>query len=168
MSTILAQATKSPLLFVVEDVHWADPSTLEFLHLLAEHVATASILLVVTCRPEFVAPWGQRAEMTPVVLNRLTRVQTADMITRVAAKQLPGVVLEQLVEKTDGVPLFVEELTRMVVESGQLAEREAHYELRGELSQLTIPMTLHESLMARLDRLGIAKEIAQWGAVLGR
>ncbi|WP_089935493.1 AAA family ATPase [Candidatus Entotheonella palauensis] len=169
LSLLLVQASKSPLLFVVEDVHWADPSTLECLRFLTDQVATASMLVVLTCRPEFEAPWSQCTEMTPVVLNRLTRTQTERMITQVAAvKHLPKEVLTQLVEKTDGVPLFVEELTRMVLESGQLVERNGQYELRGELSQLTIPATLHDSLMARLDRLGKAKELAQWAAVLGR
>jgi predicted ATPase len=107
--------------------------------------------------------------VTRVVLNRLTRAQMEAMVVQVAAgKCLPAAVLAQVMDKTDGVPLFIEELTRMVLESGQLVERETSYELRGELTQLTIPASLHDSLMARLDRLGVGKAIAQWGAVLGR
>ncbi len=156
-------------MFVVEDVHWIDPSTLDFLQLVMGQVASASILVVVTSRPEFVAPWGQRSEITPVVLKRLTLVQTADLILQVAGgKRLPAEVTAQVVDKTDGVPLFVEELTRMVLESGELVERHGHYELRGVSTQLTIPVTLHGSLMARLDRLGMAKDIAQRGSVMGR
>ncbi len=169
LSLLLVQATTSPLLFVVEDVHWADPSTLDFLHLLTDHVTTASMLVVLTARPGFETPWVQRTEMTRVVLNRLTRVQMESMITQVAAgKMLPAVVMEQLIEKTDGVPLFVEELTRMVLESGDLLEQDTSYRLRGALAEQSIPATLHDSLMARLDQLGAGKELAQWGAVLGR
>jgi DNA-binding winged helix-turn-helix (wHTH) protein/predicted ATPase len=169
VALLVAQAAASPVLFVVEDLHWADPSTLEFLALLMQQVATVSLLVVLTCRPEFRVPWEQQTTMTPVVLQRLTRPQTEEMIRQVAAgKQLPAVVVEQMIEKTDGVPLFVEELTRMVLELGQLVERDGQYELIGELTQPTIPATLHDSLMARLDRLGMPKAIAQWGSVLGR
>ncbi|ETW99351.1 MAG: hypothetical protein ETSY1_15300 [Candidatus Entotheonella factor] len=168
LSLLMAQASDSPLLFIIEDVHWADPSTLDFLHLLMDHAGLVSILVVLTCRPAFQVPWEQRSVMTPVRLNRLTQAQTEQMIMQVAGKSLPASVMAQLVEKTDGTPLFVEELTRMVLESGQLVEAPEHFDLRGELTQLSIPETLHDSLMARLDRLGMAKEVAQWGAVLGR
>lgn len=169
LSLLLVQASASPLLFVVEDVHWADPSMLDFLQLLTEHVAAAAMLVVLTCRPEFEPHWGSRTEITSVVLNRLTRGQMQDMILQVTANRtLPAAVVAQLIEKTDGVPLYVEELTRMVLESGQLVERDGRYELVGELTELTIPATLHDSLMARLDRLSTGKDIAQWGAVLGR
>ncbi len=168
VSFFLVQTATSPLLLVVEDVHWSDPSTLECLRLLSEQVATASMLVVLTSRAGFELPWGQYPEITPVMLTRLNRAQTAQMITQVAGKPLPESVIEQLVDKTNGVPLFVEELTRMVLEGGQLVERVGHAPLSGEPVELTIPVTLHDSLMARLDRLGAAKEIAQWGSVLGR
>ena len=169
LALLLAQAARQPVLFVVEDLHWGDPSTLEFLDLLIGQVASTAMMMVLTCRPTFELPWGQRPQVTRVVLNRLTRPQIQQMITQVAGgKRLPARGMRVLLEKTDGVPLFVEELTRMVLESGQLVERDGQYELIGELEQLTIPATLHDSLMARLDRLGTAKEIAQWGAVLGR
>jgi predicted ATPase/class 3 adenylate cyclase len=169
LSLGLAQAATAPVLLVVEDVHWADPSTLEFLCLLLDQVASESMLVVLTARPGFEAPWRQRSVVTPVVLNRLTRAQTERMIAQITGgKPFPVEVMQLVVEKTDGVPLFVEELTRMVLESGQLVERDAQYELKGPLAQLTIPATLHDLLMARLDRLERGKTIAQWGAVLGR
>jgi predicted ATPase/DNA-binding winged helix-turn-helix (wHTH) protein/class 3 adenylate cyclase len=169
LSLGLAQAATAPVLLVVEDVHWADPSTLEFLCLLLDQVASESMLVVLTARPGFEAPWRQRSAVTPVVLNRLTRAQTERMIVQITGgKPFPVQVMQLVVEKTDGVPLFVEELTRMVLESGQLVERDAQYELKGPLAQLTIPATLHDLLMARLDRLERGKAIAQWGAVLGR
>jgi predicted ATPase len=124
VSLLLRQAAESPLWLVIEDVHWADPSTLELLQLLLAPVAAVSLLVVMTSRPEFEAPWGPRSELTPVVLSRLSRERTAQMIEQVAGgKGLPAQVLDQLVEKTDGSPLFIEELTRMVLESGQLVER---------------------------------------------
>ncbi|PON11209.1 hypothetical protein C2W62_46025, partial [Candidatus Entotheonella serta] len=107
--------------------------------------------------------------MTTVTLNRLTRPQSLRMIRQVTGgKAFSAEVMEQLAEKMDGVPLFVEELTRMVLETGQFEETDTSYELLGEVTQLSIPTTLHDSLMSRLDRLGAVKELAQWSAVLGR
>ena len=126
-------------------------------------------MTLLTCRPEFRPPWGFRAHLTPITLNRLPRTQVAVMVERVVGgKALPAEVHQQVVARTDGVPLFVEELTRMVLESGLLREREDHYELTGPLPPLAIPTTLHDSLMARLDRLAAVKEVAQLGATLGR
>jgi DNA-binding winged helix-turn-helix (wHTH) protein/class 3 adenylate cyclase len=139
VSLVLAQTEVSPLLLIVEDVHWADASTLEFLGLLLEQVSLVPLLVVLTCRPEFEPPWGQHSGVTRVVLNRLTQAQMETMIGQVAAnKRLPDAVLAQVVDKTDGVPLFIEELTRMVVESGQLVEHEGHYELREALTHWVI------------------------------
>lgn len=169
LDLLLAQAAAQPVLCCVEDVHWADPSTLEFLELVVHQVATVPILLVLTCRPTFALPWHVGTQMTLMALERLTQHQVEQMILRVTGgKRLPAGVLQQLVAKTDGVPLYVEELTRMVVESGQLMARGEQYELTGELQRLVIPATLQDSLMARLDRLGMGKEVAQWGAALGR
>jgi DNA-binding winged helix-turn-helix (wHTH) protein/predicted ATPase len=170
LSTLLvAQASASPVLFIVEDLHWADPSTLEFLDLLMGQVSTKAMLVILSCRPMFEAPWREPSWVTTVTLNRLTRPKLRQMITQVGGgKAFSAEVMEQLAEKVDGVPLFVEELTRTVLETGQFEETDTGYELVGELSDLSIPSTLHDSLMSRLDRLGPAKEIAQWGAVLGR
>src|SRR5213594_2513322 len=153
----------------MEDLHWVDPSTLEFLSLLIDQGPTARILTLLTFRPDFSPPWAGRSHLTQVTLHRLPRRQAAEMTGRVAhGKALPPEVVEQVVAKTDGVPLFVEELTKMVLESGLLQEREACYELTGPLPSLAIPTTLHDSLMARLDRLAAVKGLAQLGATLGR
>jgi class 3 adenylate cyclase/predicted ATPase len=169
VALLLALAAEQPVLFIVEDVHWIDPSTLEFLTLLLNQGPTARMLTLLTCRPEFHAPWGCRAHLTPLTLHRLPRPQVAQMSVRVAGgKALPQEVVEQIVAKTDGVPLFVEELTKMVLESGLLREHETHYDLTAPLPPLAIPATLHDSLMARLDRLSTVKAVAQLGATIGR
>jgi class 3 adenylate cyclase/predicted ATPase len=169
VALLLAMAAEQPVLFIVEDVHWIDASTLEFLSLCIDQGPTARLLILLTCRPEFHAPWGFRAHLTPLTLNRLPRPQVLRLIGRVAGgKALPSEVVEQIVAKTDGVPLFVEELTKMVLESALLREGEGHYELAGPLPSLAIPATLHDSLMARLDRLTPVKAVAQLGATIGR
>ena len=169
LTILLTLAANQPVLFIVEDLHWVDPSTLELLNLLIDHVATARIFILLTSRPEFRPPWGFRAHVTPVTLSRLPRAQVEAMVARVAGnKALPAEVQQQLVITTDGVPLFVEELTKMVLESGLLREREDRYELTDPLPPLAIPTTLRDSLEARLDRLAGVKEVAQLGAILGR
>ena len=169
LTWLLALTEQQPVLFVMEDLHWIDPSTLEFLTLLVEQGPTARLLTLLTCRPEFQVPWGLRTHLTPIALQRLPQPQVEAMIARLTGgKALPPAVLQQVVTKTDGVPLFVEELTKTVLESGLLRETEEHYALTGPLPSLAIPATLHDSLMARLDRLGTVKAVAQLGAVLGR
>jgi TOMM system kinase/cyclase fusion protein len=169
LAWLLTEATRQPVLFMVEDLHWIDPSTLEFLTLFLDQGPATRILTLLTCRPEFLSPWGFRAHLTPLALNRLPRPQVPQMIGRVTGgKALPPEVVEQIVAKTDGVPLFVEELTKMVQESGLLREGEDRYELTGPLPPLAIPATLHDSLMARLDRLATVKDVAQLGATIGR
>jgi class 3 adenylate cyclase/predicted ATPase len=163
------EAERQPMLVVWEDLHWADPSTLEFLSLLIDQTPTAHILMLCTCRPEFRPPWTPRSYLTQAMLGRLGGAQVEAMITRITGgKALPAAVVQQIVAKTDGVPLFVEELTKVILESGLLREEEDHYELRGPLPPLAIPATLHDSLMARLDRLATVKEVAQLAATLGR
>src|SRR5436853_2788487 len=153
----------------MEDLHWVDPTTLEFLSLLVDQGPTARILALWTFRPDFSPPWTGRSHLTQVTLPRLPRRQAAEMTGQVAhRKALPPEVVEQVVARTDGVPLFVEELTKTVLESGLLQEREERYELTGPLPPLAIPATLHDSLMARLDRLAAVKALAQLGATLGR
>lgn len=168
-SWLLTIAERAGLALAFEDLHWADPSTLELLGHLIDQVATARLLLVLTCRPEFSPPWSSRSHFASITLNRLPRLHTEGMVQHVTGgKLLPGQVLEQIIAKTDGVPLFVEELTRMVVESDLLRERDGHYDLSGPLPPLAIPSTLQDSLTARLDRLGDAREIAQLAATIGR
>jgi predicted ATPase len=153
----------------MEDLHWVDPSMLELLSLLVDQGPTARILALFTCRPDRSPPWAGRSHLTQVMLNRLPRHQAAELTGQVAhGKVLPAEVLEQVVAKTDRVPLFVEELTKMVLESGLLQQRAERYELTGPLLPLAIPTTLHDSLIARLDRLVAVKGLAQLGATLGR
>jgi class 3 adenylate cyclase/predicted ATPase len=169
LTILLCIAAQQPVLFVMEDLHWIDPSTLEFLSLLVDQGPTTHILALFTFRPDFSPPWTGRSHLTQVTLPRLPRRQAAEMAGRVAhRKMLPAEVMEQVVARTDGVPLFVEELTKMVLESGLLREGEERYELTGPLPPLAIPTTLHDSLMARLDRLATVKAMAQLGATLGR
>jgi class 3 adenylate cyclase/predicted ATPase len=166
---LLAEAERQPVLAVWEDLHWADPSTLEQLGLLLEQTPTVSILNVLTFRPEFEPPWPTRSHMTSMMLNRLERPQVEALIRHLASgKDLPTEVLKHIIARTDGVPLYVEELTKMLLRSGLLREEADHYELTGPLTSVAIPDTLQDSLMARLDQLNTAKEVAQLGAVLGR
>src|SRR5262245_22058268 len=169
LTILLRLAAQRPVLFVMEDLHWVDPTTLEFLSLLVDQGPIARVLALWTFRPDFSPPWTGRSHLTQLTLHRLPRQQAAEMTGRVAhGKALPAEVVEQVVAKTDGVPLFVEELTKMVLESGLLQERAGRYELAGPLPALAIPATLHDSLMARLDRLAAVKGLAQLGATLGR
>ena len=163
------ESERHPLLVVWEDLHWADPSTLELLTVLINQAPTASMLHVLTYRPEFEPPWSMRSHMTPISLNRLEHAQVERLIAALAGgKKLPSEVVKHVVVKTDGVPLYVEELTKMLLTSDLLHEQEDRYELTGPLTTVAIPDTLQDSLMARLDQLHAAKEIAQMGAVLGR
>ena len=169
LTILLRIAAQQPLLFVMEDLHWVDPSTLELLSLLVDQGPTVRILALFTFRPDFTPPWTGRAHLTQLTVNRLPQRQAVEVIRQVAhGKVLPPEVVEQIVAKTDGVPLFVEELTKMVLESGLLQEQDERYALTGPLHPLAIPATLHDSLMARLDRLAAVKALAQLGATLGR
>jgi class 3 adenylate cyclase len=162
-------AKHSPVLMLLEDAHWIDPTSFDMLGRIVERVQDLPILIVVTVRPGFTAPWTGRAHVTSLMLNRFGRNQATTMIDRITSgKALPGEVLEQIVAKTDGVPLFVEELTKSVIESGLLREKNGAYVLASTLTPLAIPSTLHDSLTARLDRLSPIKEIAQIGAAIGR
>jgi class 3 adenylate cyclase/predicted ATPase len=162
-------ATKQPVLALYEDAHWIDPTTLEFLGLVIERIQKLPVLVLITFRPEFQPPWTSQAHVTTLTMSRLGRRQGADLVARVTgAKPLPEEIVEQIVARTDGVPLFVEELTKTVLESDLLADAGDHYEFTGLLPPLAIPATLHDSLMARLDRLAPVKEVAQIGAAIGR
>ena len=154
---------------VWEDLHWADSSTLEVLSLLLDQLPTARILAVLTYRPEFSPPWPVRSHMTQFTLARLGQAQMEAMVRTVTGgKLLPPELMAEVARKTDGIPLFVEEFTKMVVESDWLQETDGQYALTGPLPTLLIPSTLQDSLMARLDRLATAKAVAQLGATIGR
>jgi class 3 adenylate cyclase/predicted ATPase len=154
---VLGSARSQPLVSVIEDLHWVDPSTLELMHLLVEQGATTPLLLLYTARPEFRPPWPLRAHHTQITLNRLNSRHVRTMVGEVAAQEaLSDETIAAVVERTGGVPLFVEELTRAVLESGN-----------AKFTGREIPATLHDSLMARLDRLGPAKEVIQIGSVIG-
>ncbi len=169
VAILLELAERQPLLFVLEDVHWADPTSLEFVDVLIEQIPTTAMCVLLTCRPTFQPSWSHRSYLTEVTLNRLSRNQIEHMAAYIAGgKRLPDDVVAHIIEKTDGVPLFVEEMTKAIVESGLLKKTNGQYELSGSISTLTIPATLQDSLMARLDRLVSAKGIAQLGAVIGR
>src|SRR5262249_22458999 len=165
VAILLELAERQPVLFIVEDLHWTDPTTLELLNLVLDQTPTAALLTVLTCRPTFQPRWTHRSYVTEMSVTRLAQAHVARMVERVAGeKTLPAEVLTQIVEKTDGVPLFVEEMTKAVLESGLLHEVHGHYELTGAVSAFAIPATLHDSLMARLDRLVTAKAVAQYAA----
>jgi class 3 adenylate cyclase/tetratricopeptide (TPR) repeat protein len=161
-------AARQPVLMVWEDLHWSDPTTRESLDLLVDRVPRLRALLILTFRPEFTPPWIGRPHVTMLNLNRLPRRQGAEMIAYLTGgKALPKEVAEQIIERTDGIPLFIEELTKTVVESGLLSEAGDHYAL-APMAPLAIPTSLHASLLARLDSLAPTREVAQIGAALGR
>jgi len=160
---------EQPMLLVYEDVHWIDPTTQELLSLAIERTQRLPVLTIITFRPEFTPPWPDQPHVSTLALTRLDRCEGAAMVDRVVgAKALPAEVAAQIVAKADGVPLFVEELTKAVLESGLIREADNRYGLAGPLPQLAIPATLHDSLLARLDRLASVKEVAQIGAAIGR
>src|SRR5262249_15326351 len=162
----LTLAARQPVLIIVEDLHWVDPSTLELLSLLIDQVPAARVGILLTCRPEFRPPWGLHEHLTLLTLGHLSSAQVEQMVEHLPqGKTLPAAVCEQIITKTDGVPLFVEELTTMVLESAWFAEHGDQATVTGSSPPLDIPATLYDSLIARLDRLGVAKEAAQLGAV---
>ena len=169
---IVDEAEKAAVYCAWEDLHWADPSTLEVLALFLEQIPTTRMFAMLTFRPEFTPPWNPCSYLTPLTLSRLGRLQVEAMVEQVTGgKALPLEMLQQIVSKTDGVPLFVEELTKMVLESGLLREEDGRYvgaHGGASIPALAIPSTLQDSLMARLDRLAPVRELAQMGAVLGR
>jgi class 3 adenylate cyclase/predicted ATPase len=155
-------AASQPVLFLVEDAHWIDPTTHELLDAVIEPIGRARILLVVTARPEFRHPWSAHAHVATLTLTRLGQRDCAAMISRMTGEsQLPEEIARAILANADGVPLFVEELTKSVLESGLLNSN-------GPLPPLTVPATLQDSLLARLDRLSTARDIAQIGASIGR
>ena len=162
-------AEQEPVLMLMEDTHWIDPTTSEWLDMVIDSLQNLPILLVVTFRPEFQPRWTVFSHVTSLSLRRLGREEGAAIISRMAnGKILPTKVRNQILSRTEGVPLFVEELTKTILESGLLVDVGDRYEVSGTLLPLAIPSTLRDSLMARLDRLAPVKELAQIGACIGR
>jgi class 3 adenylate cyclase len=169
MGLFVGLTKSAPVLALLEDAHWIDPTSLDVFSRLVEALQGVRALLVITFRPEFAAPWVGRANVTALALNRFGRRPAVTMIDGLTGgKAMPAEVLDQIVAKTDGVPLFVEELTKTVLESGLLREANGSYVLATPLTPLAIPSTLQDSLMERLDRSAPIKEIAQIGAAIGR
>jgi class 3 adenylate cyclase/predicted ATPase len=162
-------AHRQPVLMVFEDAHWIDPTSRELLDLTVERVRGLPVLLIVTFRPEFQPPWTGQPQVSMLTLNRLDRHDRAALVEQIAGgKALPDDVIDQIADRTDGVPLFVEELTKSVLESGLLREAPDRYVLDRALPPFAIPTSLHDSLMARLDRLASMRLVAQIGAAIGR
>src|SRR5215472_2175906 len=162
-------ARQEPMVVVFEDAHWMDPTSRELLDLTVERVRSLPVLLIVTFRPDFHPPWTGQPQVTMLALNRLARDDGSFLVAQVAGgKALPDEVIDQIIDRTDGEPPFIEELTRSVLESGLLREETDRYVLDGALPPFAIPTTLHDSLMARLDRLASVRRVAQIGAAIGR
>ncbi len=166
---LVGLSAEEAVLFVFEDAHWIDPTTEELMELIVERVRDLPVLVVMTYRPDYSPPWQADSHVTALTLNRLTGRQSAAMVAAVTSgRALPAEVLDRIVVKSDGVPLFVEELTKSVLEADFLTEGADGYELIGSLPELAIPATVQDALTARLDRLGTVKETAQIGAAIGR
>jgi len=167
-SQLAGLARQQPVLMIFEDAHWVDPTSLEVLSRIVDRIKTLRALLIVTSRPEFNAPWVGQSHVTSLTLNRLGEREAAAIIARLAGnKALPADVLAEIVARTDGIPLFVEEMTKAVLEAeSEGAARRTVAAVPS--SALAVPASLHASLMARLDRLGPAKEVAQIGSAIGR
>jgi predicted ATPase/class 3 adenylate cyclase len=162
-------ARLQPVVVVFENVHWIDPTSRELIDLIVERVRSMPVLLLVTFRPEFEPPWTGQSQVTMLALSRLDRRDRTALVEQIAGgKALPAEVVDQIADRTDGVPLFVEELTKSVLESGLLREEADRWVLDRVLPPLAIPTTLHASLLARLDRLGSVRHVAQIGAAIGR
>src|SRR5262249_25907275 len=158
-----------PVLLVCAVVHWVRPAPLHLLDRMSVRAANLPVLLVVTFRPEFQPPWTGQPHVTLLPLSRLGRRDSAAIISGITqGNALPDAVIELILGRTDGVPLFIEELTSMLLESGTLRETTGGYALDGPLPELAIPTTLQASLVARLDRLVAVKDVAEIGATIGR
>ena len=169
VDTVEAVAHQASTVMLFEDIHWVDPTTLETMDLLIHRLRNMPLLLVITHRPEFGPRWSHHSHVTALSLTKLTRPQSSALVSQLTqGKTLPADLLGQILAKTDGVPLFIEELTKSILESGAVKDSGGHWEYAGAVGALTVPLTLRDSLMARLDRFAPVKEIAQIGAVIGR
>ena len=165
-SQVVGLTRQQPVLMIFEDAHWADPTSLEAFGRAVDRTKTLAVLLIVTFRPEFNAPWAGRSHVTTLTLNRLGEREAAAMIAALSGTRSSRRSEAEIVERTDGIPLFVEEMTKAVLEAE--SEGQARGCRHRSILGLAVPASLHASLMARLDRLGSAKEVAQIGAAIGR
>jgi class 3 adenylate cyclase len=163
-----ALSRSNPVLTILEDVHWSDPTSLEAFDWAVDRIQTLRVLLLATFRPEFTPPWIGRSHVAALTINRLTQREVDALIDRVIGnKQLPARVRRDIIEHTDGIPLFIEEMTKAVLEATSDSAAE-HAATAVPAPAPVVPASLHASLLARLDRLGSAKEVAQIGAAIGR
>ena len=169
LSIFVALSRERPLLVLFEDLHWADPTTLSLLQRLAEGIVASRVMVLATARPEFEPPWAELPHALTVELGPLKRHHRASIVAQHAGgKTLPPEILEHILVKSDGIPLYVEELTKAMLESGLVSEESERFVLTGPMRSMAVPSTLHDSLLARLDRLSVVKEVAQAGAAIGR
>jgi predicted ATPase/class 3 adenylate cyclase len=169
LGVLSRMARRQPVVLMMADLHWADAATVSLVGRIIQEAPTSAIFILLTARPVFIPPWPARSHVTSLPLSRLTPKRIKTMAEEVAhGKSLPVEVIDQLIAKTDGIPLFIEELTKTILESGLLVEKGYEYELVAPLPQLVIPSTLRDALMARLDMLGAAKRVAQLAAILGK
>jgi predicted ATPase len=166
---LVQQAAEKPVLLVFEDLHWIDPTSQELLDTQLDQITDQPIMILATARPTFEYGFGGHPIVTKFALNRLGKDQIGSIVAKLTdGKALPDEIMVIIAQHTDGVPLFVEELTKTILESGALKDDGERYVLNGTLSAIAIPTTLHDSLMARLDRLQPIKEVAQTAACIGR
>lgn len=168
LDLLLGISDEEPVLLLIEDLHWSDASTIELIGRLVDEVASTSTLIVLTYRPNFTPPWPMQTGISQFTLGHLKPDETRRIAEFISGKPIPDEVSAHIVDRTDGVPLFVEELTKAVLESGVLEDAGDTYRLAGPLNSLSIPNTLQDSLITRLDRLGQAKDVAQLASVIGR
>ncbi|WP_282170280.1 ATP-binding protein [Ruegeria atlantica] len=166
---VQALSREKPVLLVVEDAHWCDASTLAMLEACLDRIAAERVMILITARPTFQHAFGGHPIVSKLTLNRLASEQIEGVLAKISGgKTLPDELIREIIHRTDGVPLFIEELTKTILESGDLIETEDSFQLTGPIDRVTIPATLHDSLMARIDRLQPVKEIAQIAACIGR
>ncbi|MGH8643903.1 MAG: adenylate/guanylate cyclase domain-containing protein [Gammaproteobacteria bacterium] len=169
MRLLQSLADRCPVLFIVEDAHWIDPTTRDLLTRIIDRIQKMRVLLLITIRPEFNSIWQEHGHVTSLTLSRLPRRHCTELVTAITGgKALPPEVQQSILAKTDGVPLYIEELTKNVLESGLLVEQAHSYTVKDTIKEMSIPESLHASLMERVDRLGLVKEIVQTGAAIGR
>src|SRR6266567_4268237 len=168
VALVIGLATRQAVLFLVEDLHWVDPTTLEWLGLMMAQGPTAPLLTLLTCRPTFASPWGSRAHVTLLSVPRLASPQVEQMVQGLGGNVLPATQLRHIVRQTDGVPLFIEEVTKFVLAAQRLQGHTGRHASASAAPEIAIPATLRDSLMARLDQLGPVKGTAQLGATMGR